>query len=310
MNEGALAMTAIRFNATRIATGFGFAGAMTLCLATPAAPPPAHMEAPQALQLTGVVRDFRERTVEGGHPDFERQPNLGFGLYSGNVGPTLGADGKPVFTGAGWLTTAQWKDAAGRNICYLLYDRNRGDTNGTKGGASTGGIKDAASFNQWFNDVPGVNMSMPLTLTLNRTDEGNYVFDDKTDPMYSSLGGFFPIDGQLLGNSAGTPNHNYHFTLELHTRFTYQAGQSQIFRFIGDDDVWVFIDGRLVIDLGGVHSAKDQTVSLGRLGLVDGQEYTLDFYFAERHRTQSNFRIVTNLQLSSLAIPATNAVFD
>jgi fibro-slime domain-containing protein len=305
-------MTAVRFNASRFALGAAFAGSMCMSLITVAAPPggDAQLPAPETLQLTGVVRDFKERTVTGGHPDFERQPNLGFGLYSGNIAPLLGPDGKPQFTGSGWLTTSQWRDHAGRNICYALYDPARGDVAGVKGGDSKGGIQSAETFNQWYNDVPGVNMSQPLTLTLNRTPEGNYVFDDKTDPLYSSMGGFFPIDGQLLGNSPGSPHHNFHFTLELHTRFTYKDGESQIFRFIGDDDVWVFIDGRLVIDLGGVHAAKDQTVSLGRLGLTDGEEYDLDFFFAERHRTQSNFRIVTNLQLSSLAIPSVNAVFD
>jgi fibro-slime domain-containing protein len=295
------------------ASAFGFIAASTVCLLAPVASlatPPTPPVPPETLELTGLVRDFKERSVEGGHPDFERQPNRGFGLYNGNVAPTIGSDGKPVFTGAGWLTQTQWRDSAGRNICYTLYDPSRGDVQGVRGGASTGGIQSAASFNQWFNDVPGVNMSMPLTLTLTRNEDGSYVFDDKTDPIFSSRGGFFPIDGLLYGNSPGSPNHNFHFTYEIHTRFTYQAGQSQIFRFIGDDDVWVFVDGRLVIDLGGVHSARDQTVSIGRLGLVDGEEYDLAFFFAERHRTQSNFRIVTNLQLSSLAVPSVNSAFD
>ena len=41
--------------------------------------------APEAIVLTGVVRDFKERTAENGHPDFERRPDRGFGHYVGNV---------------------------------------------------------------------------------------------------------------------------------------------------------------------------------------------------------------------------------
>ncbi len=265
---------------------------------------------PEIVYLTGIVRDFRAQNAVNGHADFQVKPNLGFGLYNGNISPMLGADGKPVYTGAGWLTKTQWRDSANRPICYLLYNPAMGDQTGTKGGSSTGAIVSADTFNQWFNDVPGVNMSQPLTLQLNLQSDGTYVFDDKTDPAYSSLGGFFPIDDQLFGNSGGTPNHNFHFTLELRTTFIYRADQNQMFKFVGDDDVWVFIDNKLVIDLGGVHAAQEQVVHLNRLGLIDGESYNLDFFFAERHYTQSNFRIQTNIDLQNTAIPSVSAVFD
>jgi fibro-slime domain-containing protein len=298
-------MTANRFSICSAPPGFVFAGVFILNLASFAGAE----EPPETVELTGVIRDFDERTVAGGHPDFEITPNLGYGLYNGNIHATIGSDGKPVFTGAGWLTTREWKDSLGREICHLLYNSSLGDVPGIKGGASKGGITSATTFSTWYNDDPAVNMSAPLTITLRRMDNGQYVFDDTTDPLYDDLGGFFPIDGMLLGNSANS-SHNYHFTFELHTQFTYYAGENQIFRFTGDDDVWVYIDGRLVIDLGGVHAVKKQYVQLDRLGLEDGQIYNLDFFFAERHRTQSNFRITTNLLLNSTAVPAVTAVFD
>jgi fibro-slime domain-containing protein len=287
---------------------FGFAAGVgvlvSLCAGTALA------EEPESLDLTGVVRDFRERSAEGGHPDFERRPDAGFGHYCGNVAPSLGEDGKPVFTGQGWKLSSQWKDQYGRPICYLLYNEEAGDVAGSMGVSSNGGIQSQDSFGMWFNDVPGVNMSAPLTITLQRQDDGSYLFDDKLDPLYADLNGFFPIEDQLLGNPGGSPDRNFHFTFELHTEFTYDAGGKQVFKFIGDDDVWVYINGQLVIDLGGVHAATEQYVDLNRLGLEHNRTYTLDFFFAERHRTQSNFRIQTNLRLESVDLPSITAAFD
>lgn len=264
---------------------------------------------PNTLTVIGSVRDFRERTVQGGHPDFEIVPSLGYGHYAGNVATTLGADRKPVFTGNGRLVKKQWKDSAGRPICYALPGK-AGDVAGQWGASSTGGVTSSASFNQWFNDVPTINMSRLQSVTLKRQNDGSYVFDDKAEPVYQALGGFFPIENMLFGNPGGSPNRNFHFTLELHTQFTYLAAGGQMFRFIGDDDVFVFINNKLVIDIGGVHAAVDQYVDLNRLGLVDGQSYTLDFFFAERHRTKSNCRIQTNLHLENEPQNAITAAYD
>lgn len=280
------------------------------------ASPTLSSEAPQQVQLTGCVRDFIEKAKPNGHPDFENKPSAGFSIYCKNVATTLGPQNRPVLNPTlGYKITTQWKDNQNRPICYTLFGQP-GDVAGVQGVQNNGGITSAASFEQWFKDVPGVNLSMPLTLTLVRNPDGKYVFDDKIDPEYASLGGFFPIDGELFGNSGPAPNggaapdHNYHFTFELHTNFTYDADANQVFQFIGDDDVWVFIDGKLVIDLGGVHSAKEQFVDLDRLDLVDGQTYPLSFFFAERHRTASNFRIETNLVLSTPNYPSVTAAFD
>lgn len=193
----------------------------------------------------------------------------------------------------------------------LLADSPRGDRPATEGPADTGGITSSATFDQWFRDVPGVNLSQTVTLDL-VWDETlqRYVFDSDTDPYYSTVGGFFPINSELYGNY-GSTGKNYHFTFELETEFVYEQGTDQVFSFRGDDDVWVFINDQLVIDLGGTHSAIQQQVNLDDLaGLTDGQECTLKLFFAERKVTGSNMRIEASFPMRGSLNPTITGLFD
>lgn len=157
-------------------------------------------------------------------------------------------------------------------------------------GAATISTTGKANFDQWFRDVAGVNDSTLFELTFVKGDDGISTFQDDT---------FFPIDGMLFGNE--TWPHNFHFTLELHTEFAYKGGE--VFRFFGDDDLWTFINGKLALDLGGVHSAQFGEVKLDELaaslGLVRGQTYPLDVFQAERKTDQSQFRVDSSIQFTN-----------
>jgi fibro-slime domain-containing protein len=197
------------------------------------------------------------RDFRDSHPDFESFSSAP--VNPGIVENTLGVDGKPVFV----LPSV------------------------------AGDVTTKANFDQWYRDVPGVNLSTPFTITLDNTitaDPAVFTFIDNS---------FFPIDGELFGNEGRS--HNYHFTYEINSEFTYVAGQT--FRFRGDDDLWVFINDQLVIDIGGVHDTATASINLDTLSLTPGQNYSFDLFFAERHVTESNFRIDTSILLGAVPVP-------
>ena len=124
------------------------------------------------------------------------------------------------------------------------------------GGAGTATTSGAANYNQWYNDTPGVNLTTTVDLVLDNNQVGPggvYTFNSPS---------FFPIDSQLFGNENAA--HNYYFTLELNTAFTYQPGTT--FNVEADDDLIIFIDGQKVIDLGGVHPPQTASLDLDTLG--------------------------------------------
>ncbi len=271
--------------------------------------------------LPVIYRDFQAYGTSGGHADFEASARTVMGadgktikfegwndIGCGLVEPALGANGKPtaytgpaevndgVVVGLG-LGKMQRVVSNAQGGCWTEANPNpTGDclvgtcTKWSISPPKTYSIESATSFNQWYTTVAGVNMEIPGELVLAETapDSGISVFDTNA---------FFPIDNQGFGNTAGQ-THNYHFTTEIHVKFTYTAGQT--FTFRGDDDLWIFVNGKLALDVGGQHQALkgviDFDAQAATLGITPGSSYTMDIFHAERQTTSSNFRIETNIK--------------
>jgi fibro-slime domain-containing protein len=263
--------------------------------------------------LPVVYRDFKGYGEPGGHDDFEASARNVYGpdgkLYKGwdDVGcglvePALGADSKPIaYTGPADVAQGGPTVRAGVGRQRRVVSGN-GCWPSTTGVCSAGscapwtfdpptyGIKDGSSFGQWYNTTAGVNMELPGEIMLAETAPGSGV------SVYDTTA-FFPLDNMGFGNTPGQ-THNYHFTTEIHVRFSYQAGQK--FTFRGDDDLWIFVNGKLALDVGGQHEDLEGSIDFdaqaAALGIVPGGTYPMDIFHAERQTTESNFRIETNIK--------------
>ncbi|MDB5104405.1 MAG: psiC [Fibrobacteres bacterium] len=130
---------------------------------------------------------------------------------------------------------------------------------------------------------------------IHRTDMGSnaYAF---TRTGGASDSGFFWIDGKGFGKEG--KDRNYSFCMEMHSTFELLPGME--FDFKGDDDVWLFIDHKLVMDLGGIHVSLSRVTYFDDLGLTYYQTYPFDFFYCERMTVQSVIKIQTNVPVGRI----------
>ncbi|WP_290763294.1 fibro-slime domain-containing protein [Fibrobacter sp. UBA4297] len=93
----------------------------------------------------------------------------------------------------------------------------------------------------------------------------------------------------------GGVGRNQHFCFESHANFRFKKGLK--FNFRGDDDIWVYIDNKLAVDLGGTHLAAPGYVDLDKFmpNAKPDSTYDIDIFFCDRRTTMSNVRIKTNM---------------
>lgn len=187
--------------------------------------------------------------------------------------------------------------------------------------------------NFWSNTGNDVTQKTDAykTLTLNwNENKGMYEFDSMYKKTYDTENknifnpsneadetnnqDFFPVDPDVLGDANdltapfGTTTHsayvgdrNFHYAMKAHCEFYYDKASDLTFNFYGDDDVYLFINNKLVMDIGGAHPPKDGTVKINdiadSIGLQDGEVYSFDFFYMERHTDMSKLRVETNMVL-------------
>ncbi|EGG15398.1 PA14 domain-containing protein [Cavenderia fasciculata] len=220
-------------------------------------------------RLPSLIRD---QTPER-NPDFEiDNPNR---VITGIVKKELGKDSKPVYCCGN-------DSYPSRLNGYVVHNQS--------------------TFNSWFNNVPGVNIPIPFTLTLTK---------NSTDPLMDTYtfnnDAFFPIEGKGWEAPGADPMirkrkylHNFHFCMETHAFFTFSGIANQFINVRGDDDLWLFINKQLVVDLGSPHSyliGGSRSLVLDKLGLVKDMVYAFDLFFCERHSMESHLQLSTSLSL-------------
>lgn len=192
--------------------------------------------------------------------------------YAGNVdAPNLfddgGATGKTTYNG------------------WSLGFNREGDTYTLSSVADNNKSTLLDGLEQFNNPVTGTTVYDHIW-TNNFWPMDNYPGTDGLTGDYMDRGKYVGSDGnQLYPPSDDGLDHNNMFGMQYEVKFKLTEdyiGPLEYY-FFGDDDMWVFLDGKLVCDIGGVHSSVGMYVNLwDYIEKGDAGEHTLKFYYTER----------------------------
>ena len=167
-----------------------------------------------------------------------------------------------------------------RNDFKLGFNRN-GDTYtlSSVNGPNLGGL-------EYFNNPVTGTTVYDHIWTNNFWPVDGWPGKDGLTGNYQDRGEYEGYDGTELypPSDDGLPHNNlFGMQYSVNFKLTEDYVGPLEYYFFGDDDMWVFLDGRLVCDIGGVHSSVGAYVNLwDYIAKGDAGEHTLSFYYTER----------------------------